>query len=88
MDILNLSAYQFVRLPAESLPDLRVALRERARYLGLKGTILISPEGINLFLAAEESAIRDYQQFLRGYDAFSDLWFRRNRCFNVFVTSI
>ena len=49
MNILNVAAYKFTEL--DGLPALRSELRQQALDAGLKGTILIAPEGINLFLA-------------------------------------
>ena len=49
MNILNLAAYRFVAL--DDLPALRERVLERATALALKGTVLLAPEGINLFLA-------------------------------------
>ena len=53
MSILNLSAYRFVQL--DDLPSLRERILERCEALALKGTILLAPEGINLFLAGPRS---------------------------------
>ena len=51
--ILNIAGYQFVRL--DGLSELQIHLRELAKSLELKGTILLAEEGINLFLAGLES---------------------------------
>jgi predicted sulfurtransferase len=72
--ILNISAYKFIDLPADSLAERRQALTERAIEMGIKGTILLSPEGINLFLAAPEQVMRDYLTFLMQPPEFADLW--------------
>lgn len=52
MRILNVSAYKFVSL--DDVEELRGRLRARARDLRLKGTILLAPEGINLFIAGQQ----------------------------------
>jgi UPF0176 protein len=55
---LNLSAYRFVDLPdAAVLCDRLHALAQTA---GLRGTVILAHEGINLFLAGEESALRGW----------------------------
>lgn len=54
--ILNIAAYKFVDL--DDLADRRSRLKARCDSLGLKGTILLSPEGINLFLAGEPTSVR------------------------------
>jgi UPF0176 protein len=58
MHILNISAYQFVPLPDAA--ELRPALKEAAVAAGLKGTILLAPEGINLFLAGAPEPVRGF----------------------------
>ena len=52
--VTNLSAYKFA--PLSGLPELRDRLRAFTQAQGLKGTILLSTEGINLFVAGTASA--------------------------------
>ena len=52
---VNLAAYRFV--PLTDLPSLQAELRHFCHQAGLRGTILLSPEGINLFVAGEALAI-------------------------------
>lgn len=47
--MLNIAAYKFVRLT--NLVERRDRLRELTRNLALRGTVLLSEEGINLFVA-------------------------------------
>jgi UPF0176 protein len=56
MPFLNISTYRFVELDA--LPALRDRLEASADAAALKGTILLAPEGINLFMAGAEPALR------------------------------
>jgi UPF0176 protein len=69
--IVNIAAYKFVTF------DDTVAQRPRFQALctdlGLKGTILLSPEGINLFLAGTRSAIDQFLAFLRSDTRFADI---------------
>ncbi|MFM7129708.1 MAG: sulfurtransferase, partial [bacterium] len=51
--IVNIAAYQFAQL--RELKPLRERRLNQCRSLGIKGTILLSEEGINLFLAGRES---------------------------------
>ena len=69
--ILNIAAYKFVAI-ADG-PALREALRTEAQALGLMGTILLAPEGINLFLAGTADAVRGFVDHLRADARFSDL---------------
>ena len=57
-EILNVSAYKFVAL-ADCAP-LRERLLADARASGLKGTILLAEEGINLFLAGPAPDLREF----------------------------
>lgn len=60
---LNIAAYHFVAL--DDLPALRQVLFERASGLALRGTILLAPEGINLFLAGAAEAVHGFVAELR-----------------------
>lgn len=69
--VLNISAYLFtaVRDPAA----LRPVLRGRAVGAGIKGTIILAEEGINLFLAGDADAVRGFIAELRGDPRFEAL---------------
>jgi len=69
--ILNISAYKFVGLP--DAHDLRDVLFDRAKGQGLKGTVLLAEEGINLFLAGEAEGIRDWVKLLHQDARFADI---------------
>ncbi|WP_295855600.1 sulfurtransferase [uncultured Xylophilus sp.] len=69
--VLNISAYLFVPLPDAA--DLRPLLHGRATARGLKGTILLAEEGINLFLAGPADAVRGFVDDLRADDRFAPL---------------
>ncbi|MBL8379748.1 MAG: sulfurtransferase [Burkholderiales bacterium] len=71
MSVLNISAYRFVAL--QDLPDLREALRKRCAADGLKGTVLLAPEGINLFLAGDSQRLRALIRWLREDARFAAL---------------
>lgn len=53
--ITNIAAYRFTRL--DDLKSLRQRLLDQCRTWGLKGTILLSTEGINLFVAGRRAEI-------------------------------
>ncbi len=63
MSIVNLAAYQFVTL--DSLDAWRPAVTARCLALGLRGTILLAPEGINLFVAGTRDAADAFIHYLR-----------------------
>ncbi len=71
--ILNIAAYKFVDLDAEWIRSWRFEIRSFCRERGVFGTILLSEEGINLFLAGPSSAVEEVWSAIRSIDAFSDL---------------
>jgi UPF0176 protein len=70
-EILNIAAYKFVGI--DDAAELREWLRGRCHALALKGTILLAPEGINLFLAGEKDGVRAFLAELRADARFADL---------------
>jgi len=69
--ILNISTYKFVPLPDAAA--LRETLLARAQALGLKGTVLLAEEGLNLFLAGPPAEVHDFVQQLQADARFADL---------------
>lgn len=67
----NIATYKFALL--RDLPALRADLREECGDAGIRGTILLSPEGINVFVSAERSAIDRLLVRLRGVAGLADL---------------
>lgn len=67
----NIAAYKFVAL--EERDALRTSLHLRCLQLALKGTILLAPEGINLFLAGTKAAIAEFLAELRADQRFADI---------------
>lgn len=74
--ILNISAYKFCRL--QDLPGLREGLKNVCLETGLKGSILLSPEGINLFIAGELEAVEKLLVTLRSIPELEDLKEKRS----------
>lgn len=70
-DILNISAYKFVDI--DDPQGLRELWLARAHDEGLKGTILLSQEGVNLFLAGTEAAVRAFVGFMHQDARFADI---------------
>ena len=69
--IVNIAAYKFVSLPG--LHSLRTRLLALCRSWELKGTILLSAEGINLFVAGAAQKIDLLLAELRGLPGLEDL---------------
>jgi RluA family pseudouridine synthase len=65
--ITNISCYQFAEL--SGLKEMRAQLLEHCKGWGLKGTILLSTEGINMFLAGA----REHVDELRGIPGLAGL---------------
>ncbi len=71
MSIVNIFAYKFISL--DDLPALRERLFARCEALALKGTILLAPEGINLFLAGSRAQIDGFMAALHDDPRFADV---------------
>ena len=68
---VNIAAYKFVTL--DDTVERRAAFRAVCEELGLKGTILLSPEGINLFLSGRRAAINRFLAWLRADARFAGI---------------
>lgn len=79
--ILNVAAYRFVDITDGA------ALRERllasAGAAGLKGTVLLAPEGINFFLAGADPALERWLLDLQADPRFAALEVKRSRSASV-----
>ncbi len=70
-DIINFSAYKFT--PLTDLPAWRERLQAVCREAGLRGTILLSPEGINLFAAGPRPNLDQLLAVVRAMPGLADL---------------
>jgi UPF0176 protein len=71
LPVLNIAAYHFVALADTA--ELQLRLRASAEAQGLKGTILLAEEGINLFLAGAPESVREFLHTLRSDARFAGL---------------
>lgn len=76
MQILNIASYKFIRL--DDLSELRILLLNTCEKLALKGTILLSSEGINITLAGMPENIASFQEILFTDLRFNDMTFRKS----------
>ena len=76
LPILNIAAYKFAELTG--LPELRERLKTECRAFELKGSILLSPEGINLFIAGETSSVEKLLVILRSIPGLEALQEKRS----------
>ncbi len=68
---VNIAAYKFVTI--DDAAALRVPMLTQCQVLALRGTILLTPEGINLFLECESTEIDTFLTSLRSDARFNDL---------------
>lgn len=68
---VNIAAYKFVTL--DNLEDMRAQYQALCNELGLKGTVLLTPEGINMFVSGPREAIDRYLAWVRSDARLSDL---------------
>lgn len=73
---LNIAGYKFVVL--DDRDALRQPLKAQCDELGLKGTILISHEGINIFVAGPEQSIVAFRAYLSKDERFVDIDFKES----------
>ncbi len=69
--ITNIAAYKFAVLP--DIRELRARIMACCRQGNLKGTILLSPEGINLFVAGFPESVDRLLAEVRGIPGLADL---------------
>ena len=69
--IKNIAGYRFVDL--DDRDALQLSLRSLCVDLGLKGTVLLAPEGINFFLAGRSTSIDAFIDDLENDKRFADI---------------
>jgi len=69
--ITNIAGYRFVDL--DDRESLQSVLRSVCSDLGLKGTVLLAPEGINFFLAGVQTSITAFVSHLDLDERFQDI---------------
>ncbi len=68
---LNIAAYKFISI--DDTLDIRPRFQAVCKELDLKGTILLTPEGINLFLAGLRASVEQFLAWLRTDERFTDI---------------
>ena len=68
---INIAAYKFITF--DDTAERRASFQEICKELELKGTILLTPEGINMFLAGSEPKLRGFLNDLRQDPRFASL---------------
>lgn len=81
MRFLNIAGYKFITL--QNLLQLRQQLLKICEQYHIKGTILLSTEGINISLAGAEEDLMLFLNFLANDKRFSDIRFHRSISANI-----
>ncbi|MES2127080.1 MAG: sulfurtransferase [Pseudomonadota bacterium] len=68
---VNIAAYKFITF--DNTEEMRPQYQAICKELGLKGTILLTPEGINMFLSGPRGQIDQYLAWLRSDERFADI---------------
>lgn len=71
--ILNVSGYLFKPIRSEAIKPLREYLKKWGMRNNLKGTILLSTEGVNLFLSGQRHKLNDFLDKFRNESGFLEL---------------
>jgi len=80
--ILNVAAYRFADI--QNRPAKVELLQRKGIELGLKGSILVTPEGVNIMLAGEPEAVREMHRYLGEVDeGLKDIDFKESWSRNV-----
>lgn len=74
--LLNVAAYHFA--PVADPDALAARLRACAEGVGVRGTALVAPEGVNLFLAGAEERVDTVLDELRAEPGFQDIVAKRS----------
>ena len=78
MAILTIAGYKFTPLAADTLETIRDNFLTTCQTYQLLGTILLSPEGININLAGTATAIAQFKTWLHTDATFNDMTFRES----------
>lgn len=76
--IINIAAYRFVSLTEEERKDFRIQFKTKTVALDLKGTILLSLEGINLFMSGTRENIDAFIEYLNAFKQFEKMTYKES----------
>ena len=78
LPIVNIAGYRFVSIDESKLRAMQSEMKLKAAACNLKGTILLSTEGINSFLAGTRENIDAFVKYLRALSEFSTVHFKES----------
>lgn len=76
MKYTNIASYKFVNFSAARMLELKKLLIDSATSWGIRGTILLSPEGINLFVAGEDGNISQLRSLIAAQSEIGELSYK------------
>lgn len=76
MSYINISSYKFIKL--DNLPKLRSELLQVGEALEMRGTILLSHEGINITLSGSRKSVDALSEYLAADERFADIRFKES----------
>ena len=81
MKYLVVAFYQFVdpHFSEETLESFRTEFKTKMLGLGIRGTILIAPEGLNSTIVGEASAMRSFMEFLKQIPGLETIKFKESK---------
>ncbi len=80
MTVLVTSFYRFIRLSQERLGELQQQLLEQGLQAGVKGLLLLAPEGYNATLCAAAEQLESFRTWMSTLPEFGQLDFKDSRC--------
>lgn len=75
--ILNIACYHFLPLSQERLSELKPLFKAQALALGVRGTIYLASEGINMFLSAPEQDLNPLIDLI-SKELDASLWLKKS----------
>lgn len=76
--LLQIAGYAFFDL--KNPEEIRFPLRDYCRSLELRGTILLSEEGMNTFIAGTPEAIKGYKDYVHHHLGFPEVAYKESTC--------
>ena len=76
MEIINVSTYKFFKMYDTRIQ--RMELYQRLRAVGIRGTVVVSPEGVNICVAGTREQVTELRKILDEQPRFRDLVFKES----------
>lgn len=73
---INLSGYRFVAI--DNLAETQIQFKHSLQLIGVKGSVMLAAEGINISLAGTVDQVEQTLAFLNNDQRFAQLWLKRS----------